>query len=122
MATVRLQLHDQDAEQLAADTASLHAELVEIDTVKVDQATTGAAPPGTRGLELAEIGALLLSVKPTAEMLGAVVGTVRQWLARRGSNRTIRLELAGDVLELTGASSEDQGRLVDEWIRLHSDS
>jgi hypothetical protein len=46
------------------------------------------------------------------------VAAVRSWLA--GSpRRSIKLELGGDVLELTGVSSTEQRRLTDEWLRRH---
>jgi hypothetical protein len=38
----------------------------------------------------------------------------------RGGNRTVRLEVDGDVLELTGTTTAVQDRLVDEWIRTHA--
>jgi hypothetical protein len=41
------------------------------------------------------------------------------WLA--GSpQRAIKLELDGDVLELSRVSSEEQRRLTDEWLRRHT--
>jgi hypothetical protein len=51
-------------------------------------------------------------------LLGPVVAAVRSWLA--GSpQRRIKLELDGDALELTGLSSKEQRRLVDEWLSRH---
>jgi hypothetical protein len=32
----------------------------------------------------------------------------------------VRLELDGDVLELTGASDDERQRLVDAWIERHA--
>jgi len=48
-----------------------------------------------------------------------VLEAVRSWLA--GSpQRGIKLELDGDVLELSGVSSKEQRRLTDEWLRRHT--
>jgi hypothetical protein len=33
--------------------------------------------------------------------------------------RSVNLELGGDALDLTGVSSADQRRLIDEWLRRH---
>jgi hypothetical protein len=52
----------------------------------------------------------------------SLVQTVRGWLTRSGNKRTVRLEIGGDVLELTGTTSAVQERLVDEWIRTHATS
>jgi hypothetical protein len=50
-----------------------------------------------------------------------VVATVRGWLRRAPEQtRTVRLELDGDVLELSGASSQDQERLVELFLSRHA--
>jgi hypothetical protein len=69
---------------------------------------------------VAAIGALAVSLHPTATLLMSLVQTVRGWLTRSGGKRTVRLEIGGDVLELTGTTSAVQERLVDEWIRAHA--
>jgi HSP20 family molecular chaperone IbpA len=68
-------------------------------------------------VELAALGALVVTVTQS-ELFGPVVAVVRAWLA--GSpQRSIKLELDGDVLELTAVSSREQRRLTDEWLRRH---
>jgi hypothetical protein len=78
----------------------------------------GEPPPGTRAVELAALGALVVTVAES-QLLGAVVAAVRSWLAGQ-PKRSIKLELDGDVLELTGLSAKDQQRLADEWLRRHT--
>ena len=51
--------------------------------------------------------------------LRAVVGTVKAWLARSAA-RSVKLELDGDVIEVSGVSSADQQRLIELWIERHS--
>ena len=109
---------DVDPEQLDQLTQSLRRELLELDVDSVDQATAGPAPTGTRGLELAVIGALLVRAQASAELLAKVVGVVRGWLrdARRDT-RTLRLTLNGQSIELTHATDAQQQQLVDQFIR-----
>lgn len=72
----------------------------------------------TREVELAALGALLVSVTQS-QLLAPVLAAVRSWLG--GSpQRSIKLELEGDTLELTGISSTEQRRLVDEWLQRHT--
>jgi hypothetical protein len=52
----------------------------------------------------------------------AVVGLVVDWLRRAGGQRTVRVEIDGDVLELHGVSSEVQAKLVDDWLRRRTPS
>jgi hypothetical protein len=49
------------------------------------------------------------------------VDAVRHWLTRGGGvRRTVKLEIGGDVLELSEASTADQQRLIDMFVSRHS--
>jgi hypothetical protein len=53
--------------------------------------------------------------------LRAVVLAVRNWLARgQGVRRTVRLEIGGEVLELSEATAAEQQRLVDLFVSRHA--
>jgi hypothetical protein len=109
---------DADAEEVAEATAQLRRELLALDVEAVEQPRAGTAPPGTRAVELAALGALVVSVAKS-QLVSVVIAAVRPWLAGQ-PQRSIKLELGGDVLELTGLSSKDQQRLADEWLRRHT--
>ena len=109
---------DADADEVAEATLQLRRELLDLDVDAVEPAPGGEPPPGTRGVELAALGALLVTVSQSG-LLAPVLEAVRSWLA--GSpRRSIKLELDGDVLELSGVSSKEQRRLTDEWLRRHA--
>ena len=108
---------DADPEEVAESTFQLRRELLDLDVGTVEAPREGEAPPGTRGVEVAALGGLVVSMaKP--EFLGAVIAAVRSWLSR-SQRRSIKLALGDDVLELTGVSSGEQRRLADEWLRRH---
>jgi hypothetical protein len=108
---------DADPEEVAEATLQLRRELLDLDVEAVELPRAGEAPPGTRAVELAALGALLVTISQS-ELFTPVVAAVRSWLA--GSpQRSIKLELGGDVLELTAVSSREQRRLTDEWLRRH---
>jgi hypothetical protein len=109
---------DADDEEVAEATLQLRRELLDLEVDRVELASGGDAPPGTRGVELAALGALLVTVGQS-QLLGPVVAAVRSWLSG-GPQRSIKLELDGDAIELTGVSSKEQRRLVDEWLRRHT--
>src|SRR6266702_4055400 len=88
---------DADADEIAQVTLLLRRELLDLD---VDA-----------------LGALVVHVADS-QVLAAVVAAVRSWLAG-SSRRSIKLELGGDALELTGVSSREQRRLADEWLARH---
>jgi hypothetical protein len=120
-ATLDIQLGvgpDSDAEEVAEATLQLRRELLELDVDAVEVPRAGEAPPGTRAVELAALGALAVTVAKS-QLLGPVVAAIRAWLAA-SPQRSIKLELDGDTLELSGLSSKEQRRLTDEWLRRHA--
>jgi hypothetical protein len=110
---------EDDAEQVAEATLRLRRELLDLDVEAVELPPAGEPPPGSRAVELAALGALLVTVG-RSQLLGPVVAAVRSWLAGSTQPRSIKLELDGDTLELSGVSSKEQQRLTDEWLARHT--
>jgi hypothetical protein len=109
---------DDEAEEIAEATRQLRRELLELDVVAVEIPSAGEPPPGSRAIDVAMLGALLVHLADP-EMLAGVVAAVRSWLSG-SSKRSIKMELGGDVLELKGVSSQEQRRLTDEWLARHT--
>ena len=81
----------------------------------------GKPPPGSRAFGVATVGALLIALGQSAEGLRSVVSAIGDWLRRGdGARRTVRLELNGDALELSQASSADQQRLIELFVSRHT--
>ena len=110
-----------DADRLEDLALLLRQDLLALDVNAVEPDRAGTAPEGTRGALAAIAGVLVVSLQPTVQVIGAVVATVRAWMGRSGQ-RSVKIEIGGDVLELTGTSDEVQKRLVDDWIRRHATS
>jgi hypothetical protein len=109
---------DADLETLDELTRNLREELLELDVDSVSPPTAGPAPEGSKGLELAAIGALLVQVRSSVQMVSAVVTAVRSWLQRGSSpNRTLKVTVDGRTLELSAATAEQQQLVVDEFVR-----
>ena len=108
---------DADPEEVAEATLQLRRELLELDVESVEIPRTGEPPPGSRAVDLAALGTLVVTVTQS-QLLASVVAAARSWLAG-AQKRSIKLELGGDVLELSGVSSAEQRRLTDEWLRRH---
>jgi hypothetical protein len=109
---------DAAPEEIAEATLRLRRELLDLDVEAVELPSAGEPPPGTRAVELAALGVLVVTVAQS-KLLAPVVTAVRAWLGG-APQRSIKLELDGDVLELTGVSSKEQRRLTDEWLRRHT--
>jgi hypothetical protein len=109
---------DGDAEEVAQATVQLRRELLDLDVDAVGMPPAGEPPPESRAVDVAALGALAVNLADS-QLLAAVVSAVRSWLV--GSpRRSIKLQLGGDALELTGVSSREQRRLTDEWLARHA--
>ena len=120
---LRLRLSEEgaDAERLAVLTGYLRAELLRLDVEDVSALPAGEPPPGARVFSVAAVGALLIALGQSAEALWSVVSVIRDWLRRgEGKGRAVRLELGGDVLELSQASTADQERLIELFVRKYA--
>jgi hypothetical protein len=104
---------DADAEELDKETALLRRELLELDVDAVERQSEGPPPPGTRAVEIAVLGSLLVALG--REAIPAVVRTIEGWVARR-PDRSVKLELGGDSIELSSVSTEDQQRLLQAFL------
>jgi hypothetical protein len=104
-----------DLEYLDELASSLRTMLLDADVADVQPLHHGEAPAGAKAGEVAVIGTLLVTLAQSAEALTSVVHAVRNWLAGYPS-RTVKLQVDGNVIELTGATSAEQQRLVDLFI------
>ena len=111
-----------DDERVDALTRQLRTELLDLDVRDVRPAPAATeAPPGSRGFDVAAGGQLVVAMVGTQGLAG-LVSAVLGWLGRgHDAPRNIRLEIEGDVLELSGASSEEQDRLVDMFLSRHAE-
>jgi hypothetical protein len=109
---------EAEAEEVAEATLQLRRELLDLDVEAVALARAGEPPPGTRAVDFIALGTLVVTIANSG-VLNAVVAAIRSWLGGR-TQRSVKLQLGGDVLELTGMSSEEQRRLADAWISRHT--
>ncbi|WP_043262739.1 hypothetical protein [Streptomyces sp. CT34] len=100
----------------------LREELLQLDVDDVTRLPAEEqAPPGARAGEAFEVGALLVTVGQSAEMLRQVLCLVRVWLGRcREARTSVRLKMDDDELELSKATSEQVTEAFDLFIHRHS--
>jgi hypothetical protein len=111
----------EDEEQRAWLAGQLREELLQLDVHRVDAVHGGEAPGGTRSGPWTAVGALLVTLAGDSGALAGLIDAVKSWLSRVGG-RTAKLELDGDVLELTGVSSRQQQQLIDAWLARQRDA
>jgi hypothetical protein len=112
---VRVSDGTADAEELDESVRHLRHELLALNVDAVDLVEAAGVPPaGSKGADAAVIGALAVAVCHP-DVLVSLIIALRDWAA--GRNRTVRLEVDGDVLEVAGATSGQQQQLIDAWLR-----
>ena len=111
-----LPVADSDAEELADLAGQLYAELLGVDAASVAPLTAESAPEGAKGL--GTLAGWLAVQFGTLDGLRAVVAAVRGFSSRTG--RTVEVSIGGDVLKVTGVTSQRQGEIIDAWLARHA--
>ena len=111
-----LPVADSDAEELADLAAELHAELLGVDGTSAAPLLADAAPEGAKGL--GDVAGWLVAQFGTLDGLRALVAAVRGFAGRTG--RTVEVSIGGDVLKVTGVTSQQQEEIIDSWLARHA--
>ena len=121
--TIEVAEDGADAERIDVLAGYLREELRQLDVEDVSRAQAGAAPPGSKGVDVAAIGALLVTLGGAATNLNDIVTVVRGWLSRGGgTKRSVKISMDGDVLELSEVSLAQQDELIGLYVRRHGGS
>ena len=104
-----------DKRVVEQQTVDLARELRGVRGVEVDRVRT-EAPADAKALDLAAIGSLLVSLGGAGGAITALIGVLQGWMGRE-AGRTIRLRIGDRELELTGASRDEEQKLIDAFIR-----
>lgn len=117
---VVLSVSEDDSDDVHLDELArqLRSRLLETDVESVVPATAGETPEGTRSLVADAAGALIVAVAPLG--LAGLVGVAQEWArAAIPRDRSVRLEIDGDVLELGGITREKQDEMIADWVKRH---
>ncbi len=118
---VRIAEEGAGVERLDELAGFLRLELLQLDVEDVTSLRAGEPPPGARVFDVLAVGEMLVRLGSTAKGLRSVIFTIRRWLSRgSGVRRSVRLEIDGDVLELSEATAADQERLIGLFVGRHS--
>jgi hypothetical protein len=119
-ADVKIELVEPDGDREILDELmlDLRQELLQVDVDSVSTVPAGPAPPGSKGLDMAAAAALLVQVQGSVAALSTVVSAVRTWLQRgKPSGTSVKLTIGDRTLELSQATTQQQERLVEEFLR-----
>ena len=107
---------DEDAGEVAPWTLGLREELETLDDTVVEPVYFAKVEPiGAKGLPAIPGG--LLAKIPLAT-LKKLITVARDWATRTG--RTVEASIDGDTIKITGASREQQDRVIEAWLVRHA--
>jgi hypothetical protein len=105
---------DADPEETAELALRLRDELRETEAASVQLGRGDAAPPGAKTGDPIAWGTLVVDIVSSGT-LTAVLTTANAWIARQRRGR-LHVKIGDDELLLSGVSSEDQRRVIDDWL------
>lgn len=119
-ALVEVRTEGADDEELAEAARRLRAELLELDITGADPAPApdGEGPDRAKSGGVMAVAGLLVQFAGQ-DVLAAVISSIQGWLGRQRS-RSVKLTIDGDSIELTGATSAEQARLIELWAARHA--
>lgn len=109
-------IHDPDVERLDELSSVLRRELLDLGVDDVERASAGEAPDGTRGIDVAAIGVLLVAFQEPLVAVTAIVGAIRGWMSSTRGANAVELTIGDQTLKIDSASREQQDRLIDEFV------
>lgn len=112
---------EAEAERVAELTGYLREELLELDVDDVTTLPGEEAPPGARAVEVAQIGALLVTLGSSTNALNQVITVIRSWMGRHHhTHPSLRLQMGDDVLEIHKATDDQITEAFEMFLQRHS--
>lgn len=105
----------EDLELLDTYSRRLKEELFELDVDSVEHSSITDAPKGSKGIGLASVGEMVLSMTPVDYAVSSVVSAVQSFVGRNQCN--VRVDIGSNSIEIQGTSDEEQRKLVDAFIK-----
>jgi hypothetical protein len=110
---VGLSAKGADAQELDQLTTNLGNELRQIEVHSVERISEGEAPPGSKG-DPFTIGWLAVTLTPI--VANKVFDILIDW-TKRAHDRTVKVTLGQNTIELSGATPKEREMLLDKWTK-----
>ena len=103
----------------AAETAAVAQQLLdELTAHELDPVVPiSDAPPGAKGVG-SDLGSTILVLAASGGVVTTLLGVLQTWLVQHAGSQIV-VEIAGDRLELTGATDDERRRALDVWLARH---
>ncbi|MDT0304298.1 hypothetical protein [Streptomonospora wellingtoniae] len=119
-----LQIHvraDGYGDNRAELVAMLRNELLQLDVDEIRPLRGEQLPAGARAEWGIDLSGLAVVAETSFEMLSRLVGSLRAWRERADPRPAIRLEIDGDVVEISDVSAEQAEQALRFFVHRHAD-
>lgn len=96
---------------------NLRKDLLVFSDVQHAEAAFASAPVGAKSSGI-DLQSLVVTLAASGGVITTMIGVMQSWLSRREKTSVI-LEIGGDKLTITGASSDGERRLIEDWVSRH---
>jgi Effector Associated Constant Component 1 len=110
---------DEDGNVDDGVVASLFDELRELIPSADVSRKRAAVPKSAKSGVAFSICQLIVAASASGGVLATLVSAIQAWVLRQHGH-SISIELDGDKLEIHGASSSEQARLINTWVEKHA--
>lgn len=105
-----------DAERLDYLIHGVRSELLQLEVDAVEPVRAGVPQPGSRAVDVAAMGALMVSLGGSDEALTQMMTALRSWVGRTPAPRMIEMTVGDRTLRISDASPAQQDRMIDEFV------
>lgn len=109
-----------DDSRLEELTLNLRQEISELEVESVGPVRESPGQPGAKGDPIT-LGMLLVQLTTAGGAVTSVVHLVQNWLTRN-ERQSVTVQIGGDSITLTGATTHQQDELIRAFVRRHSRS
>jgi len=103
----------------AAETAAVAQQLLdELAAHELDPVVPRSdAPAGAKGIG-SDLGSTILVLAGSGGVVTTLLGVLQTWLSQRAGSQIV-VEIAGDRLELSGATDHERRHALEVWLARH---
>ena len=106
----------EDVERLGRQ---LRNELRALDVDDVAVVDGGPPPEGAKSGAAVPLTEWLVTLSAGGGVFVTVIGTLKEWLSRRGAAHKLTVTIDGDSLELSNATQTERADLIETFVRRH---
>jgi hypothetical protein len=106
---------EASAEERDTRARQLRREMLDLDVDAIEYAHGDAPPSGSKAVDVAEVGTLIVAIANSASAILGLVNALHAW-RQRNRRHDVLVTLNGELLQVSGLSSTAQQELTKEWL------